>query len=396
MALLIRGGTVFSPNSLGPRDVLIAGSRLEAATEPGTLVLGGFDVETLDARGKFVLPGFIDPHVHILGGGGEGGPATRAPEVSIEDLVAGGITTVIGCLGTDGVTRHLSSLLAKARALEIEGISTHCFCGSYEIPVRTITGSVRSDLVLIDKIIGAGEIALSDHRSSQPTFEEFARLAAECRVGGMLGGKAGILHVHLGEGSRGLEFLRRLLRETEIPAGQVVPTHCNRNRRLLLEAIDYIHSGGSIDLTTGTDPEQESDTDLSVETSLRLLRDKGAPLERITISSDGNGSMPRFDTRGALVGLAVASPRTLLKTFRSLVRRGIVNLEEAARLFSLNPAGIYKLPRKGALEPGRDADLLLFDRDLRLTEVIAGGRVLLADGRLRVTSTFGNREESQP
>lgn len=394
MALLIRGGTVFSPASLGARDLLIAGGRLEAAAEPGTLVLAGFDVETLDARGKFVLPGFIDPHVHILGGGGEGGPATRAPEVSIEDLVAGGITTVIGCLGTDGVTRHMSSLLAKARALEIEGISTYCYGGSYEIPVRTITGSVRSDLVLIDKIVGAGEIALSDHRSSQPTFEEFARLAADCRVGGMLGGKAGILHVHLGEGLRGLEFLRRLLRETEIPAGQVVPTHCNRNRRLLLEAIDYVLSGGSIDLTAGTDPEQESDADLSVETSLRLLQDKGAPLERVTVSSDGNGSLPRFDAGGALVGLAVASPRTLLKTFRSLVKRGIVNMEQAARLFSLNPAGIYQLPRKGSLEPGRDADLLLFDHDLRLTEVVAGGRVLLTGGRLRVQSTFGNRAES--
>jgi beta-aspartyl-dipeptidase (metallo-type) len=298
MALLIRGGSIYAPRPLGDHDLLIAGGRIEAVADPGAIALKGVEFETIDARGKTILPGFIDPHVHILGGGGEGGPGTRAPEIRVEAIVESGITTVIGCLGTDSVTRHMNSLVAKARALEIEGISTFCFCGSYEIPVRTITGSVRGDLVLIDKIIGAGEIALSDHRSSQPTFDEFARLAAECRVGGMLGGKAGILHVHLGDGPRGLDFLRRLIRETEIPAAQVVPTHCNRNRRLLHEAVDWVLAGGFMDVTAGTDPDKETDSDVSVESALRLLLEKGGPLDRVTVSSDGNGSLPVFDAAG--------------------------------------------------------------------------------------------------
>ncbi len=191
MALLIRGGTVFAPRPLGVRDLFIAGGRIEAIAEPGTIETRGLDVQVIEAEGKSVLPGLIDPHVHILGGGGEGGPATRAPEIVVEDIAGSGVTTVIGCLGTDGITRHMTSLLAKARALESEGISTWLFAGSYELPVKTITGSVRSDLVLIDKIVGAGEIALSDHRSSQPTFDDIAKLAAECRVGGMLGGEGG-------------------------------------------------------------------------------------------------------------------------------------------------------------------------------------------------------------
>ena len=145
----------------------------------------------------------------------------------------------------------MTALLAKARALEVEGISTYLFTGSYEVPVQTITGSVRSDLVLIEKVVGAGEIAMSDHRSSQPTFEEIARLAAECRVGGLLGGKAGILHLHLGGGARGLQYLGRLMKETEIPPSQVVPTHVNRNRRLLEEAIDHVLAGGFADFTAG-------------------------------------------------------------------------------------------------------------------------------------------------
>ena len=170
MIILIRSGLLHAPRPLGPKDILIAGGRIEAVAEPGAIEVRGSDVEVIEAREKYLLPGLIDSHVHILGGGGEGGPATRAPEIAIEDIVSSGVTTLIGCLGTDGITRHMSSLLAKARALEIEGVTTFIFSGSYDIPVKTITGSVRSDLVLIDKVVGAGEIALSDHRSAQPTF----------------------------------------------------------------------------------------------------------------------------------------------------------------------------------------------------------------------------------
>lgn len=390
MAFLIRGGTVYAPRALGRRDILIAGTKIEAVAPPGSIRGSGFEIVEIEAEGLSVLPGLVDPHVHILGGGGEGGPATRAPEIAVEAVAAAGITTIIGCLGTDGITRHMTSLLAKARALEIEGLSCFLLSGSYEIPVRTLTGSVRSDLVLIEKIVGAGEIAVSDHRSSQPTFEEIARLAAECRVGGLLGGKAGILVLHLGDGPRGLEFLRRLRAETEIPAGQVVPTHCNRSRRLLEEALENVRAGGLMDLTAGVAPEEESDEDVSVETAVRLCLERSLPLERVTVSSDGNGSLPAFDKEGRLTGLRVASPRTLLRKLRSLVRRGILGLEQAAGLFASNPAAIYKLAGKGLLEPGADADILVLDGDLRPYHLLAEGRPLLAGGRLRARSTFAD------
>ncbi|MGA2587903.1 MAG: beta-aspartyl-peptidase [Candidatus Aminicenantales bacterium] len=388
MIILVRSGLLHAPRPLGPKDVLIAGGRIEAVAEPGAIKVQGFDIEVIEARGKCLLPGLIDSHVHILGGGGEGGPATRAPEIAIEDIVASGVTTLIGCLGTDGITRHMSSLLAKARALEIEGVTTFIFSGSYEIPVKTITGSVRSDLVLIDKVVGAGEIALSDHRSAQPTFEEIARLAAECRVGGMLGGKAGVLHLHLGDGARGLEYLFRLMKETEIPASQVIPTHVNRNRRLLEEALEYLLAGGYVDLTAGVDPEDESDSGVSVETAVRLCLDKKAPLDRVTVTSDGNGSLPKFDGRGHLLGLTIAAQKTLFEKFRSLVRRNILSLEQAASLFATNPARFYKLEQKGEIAPGKDADLVLLDRDLNLTDVIAKGRIMMRDGKLLARRTF--------
>jgi beta-aspartyl-dipeptidase (metallo-type) len=387
MMTLIRGGQVFAPEPLGPKDVLLAGGLIEAVAAPGSLRMDGVETEIIDATGKSITPGLIDPHVHILGGGGEGGPTTRAPEIRIEDIVASGVTTVIGCLGTDGITRHMTSLLAKARALEAEGVSTFLHAGSYEVPVQTLTGSIRSDLVVVDKVVGAGEIAVSDHRSSQPTFDEIARLAAECRVGGLLGGKAGVLHLHLGDGRRGLELLFRLIRDTEIPVTQVIPTHISRNRPLFEQGLEWVAAGGAIDITVGPEP-APADPDVAFEEVLAAFERRGLPLTRITASSDSNGSMPVFDAAGRLVRLTIATESDLLRKLGETVRRGLLPLESALRIFSTNAADLYKLGRKGRIEPGRDADLLILDGAIGLVDVFARGRRMMAAGKVLAKGTF--------
>jgi beta-aspartyl-dipeptidase (metallo-type) len=387
MITLIRDGEVFGPEPLGRKDVLVAAGVIAAVADPGRIRVEGLESEVVNASGKRVIPGLIDPHVHILGGGGEGGPATRAPEVRVEDIVASGVTTVIGCLGTDGLTRHMTSLLAKARALEIEGVSSFIYSGSYDVPVRTLTGSVRSDLILIDKVIGAGEIAVSDHRSSQPTFDEIARLAAECRVGGMLGGKAGVLHLHLGDGKRRLEFLFRLIRETEIPASQVIPTHITRNPQLFEQGLEWAAAGGSIDMTVGPDPAPD-DPEVRLEDAIAGFRGTGLPFTRMMASSDSNGSMPVFDEGGRLVRLAIATEQDLFRKFKDILRRELLPVETAVRVFSTNAADFYKLGKKGRIEVGRDADLIVLDADLGLSEVIARGKRMIAGGRLLARGTF--------
>lgn len=396
MIRILRGGDVYAPDPLGPRDVVLAGSAIAALAPPGQVQVSGLAVEEHDFSGKFLVPGFIDSHVHILGGGGEGGPATRAPEIFLDDIITSGVTSLIGCLGTDGITRHMSSLLAKANGLEREGITTYIFTGSYEIPVQTLTGSVRRDLVLIDKVLGAGEIAVSDHRSAQPSFAEFARLAAECRVGGMLGGKPGILHCHLGDGPRGLDYLFRLVEETEIPISQVIPTHINRNTELLDQGIEFVRRGGHIDVTADLDPDPPKGGHLSVADAFRRCQESGAPLSHVTISSDSNGSMPVFDDQGRLTGLTIATQKSLLVNFRHLIRENIASVPEALSLFTKNPAAYYKMGLKGEISPGRDADLLTFDEDWQLQDVIAGGRLMMSDRDLLARGTFATagREET--
>jgi beta-aspartyl-dipeptidase (metallo-type) len=388
MITLLRQGNVFAPGPLGKKDILVLENKIVAIAEPGKIKIEGLEVQTIDASEKIVIPGFIDSHVHILGGGGEGGPATRAPEITVEDIISSGVTTVIGCLGTDGVTRHVESLLAKARGLEEEGLTAYIFSGSYEIPVKTITGSIRSDLVLIDKVIGAGEIAISDHRSSQPTFEEIAKLAAECRVGGMLGGKAGVLHLHLGDGQHRLELLFKLIRETEIPPLQVIPTHVNRDPQLLEEAIEFVLAGGYMDITASIPADPQDKKSVPLEEAILRCLEKQIPLERITVSSDSNGSIPLFDDQGKFLGLTIATQKDLLEKFRLLVKKDILSLEDSLRLFSTNSAHFYKFDQKGELQTGKDADLLLLDKDYNLTDSFALGRRMLAEGKLIARGTF--------
>ncbi len=394
MITLIHNGNVFAPESLGKRDILIAGDKIEAISQPGKIKIDGLECLIIEASERIITPGFIDSHVHILGGGGEGGAATRAPEIKVEDIISSGVSTVIGCLGTDGTTRHMESLLAKAKALDKEGITSYIFSGSYQIPVVTITGSIRSDLILIEKVIGAGEIAISDHRSSQPTFEELARLAADCRVGGMLGGKAGILHLHVGDGSRRLEMIFRLIKETEIPPTQVIPTHVNRNPQLFEEAIVFILQGGYVDLTAGIDPEPEDEKEISIASAIRLCLEKKASLDHITVSSDSNGSLPVFDQKGNLIGLTIGTQKSLLSNFRFLIRNKILSLEEALKIFTTNPALFYKLEDKGKISPGKDADFLLFDKDYNITDFFIRGRRMIAEGKLIGKGTFSSNHEA--
>ncbi len=385
--LLLRNPDILGPDPRGRADILVAGGRIERIA-PGLSLPAGLG-EVVDAGAYLAVPGFIDCHVHILGGGGEGGYATRTPELRLSDAARGGVTTVVGCLGTDGVTRSLPALLAKARGLAEEGISTFIYSGHYSVPLQAMTGSIERDLLLIDKVIGAGEVAISDHRSTQPTFDELARVASETRRGGILSGKAGVVNVHVGDGPRGLALLRRLVEETEIPPAQFLPTHMNRNPALFDEAIAWVKAGGLADFTTSTVPAYIEEGEVKAALALRRMIDAGAPVANLTFSSDGQGSLPRFDREGRLVGLDVGLVTSLFAAVREAVREYGVPLETALSLVTSNPARLLKLAGKGRLADGADADVVLLDpATLAVSGVIARGRWLMRDGEVLARGTF--------
>ena len=392
---LIEGVEVYAPEPLGKKNVLIADGVI-ACIEGESVDLGRLEVEVLNGKGKFLVPGFIDGHVHILGGGGEGGYASRTPEIMLSDLTGAGVTTVVGCLGTDGTTRSMASLLAKARGLEAEGITAFIYTGSYQVPVKTLTGSVQDDLILIDRVLGVGEIALSDHRSSQPTFDELVRIAASARVGGMLSGKAGVVNIHIGDGDRMLTMIERIIAETEIPASHFVPTHINRNPRLIQAGIAYARQDGGrgryIDLTTSGIWENPDSSSGAV---LRLLLQAGVSINSISFSSDGQGSLPVFNAAGDYAGQGVGKVDTLFGEVKRAVRDCGVPLQEAIKAITSTPAAYLKLPGKGCIRVGADADLVLLDPDLGIDAVLARGQFMVRDHELRRLGTFEKGKPAQ-
>ena len=392
MVTIIRKANVYQPEAAGVKDILILGDRIAAVGENLTAQFGGsVEVEEIQGEGLVAVPGFIDSHEHILGGGGEGGFHTRTPEASLGDLIRNGITTVVGCIGTDGIGRDMTALLAKAHALENEGVTTYAYTGSYQVPVRTLTGSLMQDIMMLDKVIGVGEVAVSDHRSSQPTFEEFVRIASDARVAGMLSGKAGIVNVHLGDSPRKLDLIWRVIRETEIPASQFLPTHVNRNEGLFEECLDFAGEGGTIDFTGNEDIDywETICDEVRVCKGIRRLLEKGISSDRFTISSDGQGSMPVFGKDGQFQGIGIGKASCLLKEVRECVRKEGIPLETAIKGITSNPASVLKLSSKGHIGPGFDADICLLSEDtLELKTVIAKGRIMVKDGKQQVFGTF--------
>ena len=387
MLLLIKNAETFCPERRGRCDILIGAGRILRMEEQ--IRIPRKYCEVIDARALLAVPGFVDGHVHFAGAGGEGGYAMRTPELRLGDAILGGVTTVVGCLGTDGTTRTMAGLLAKARALDEQGISTFLFTGHYGVPPRTLTGGIEEDLVFIDKIIGVGEVAISDHRSAQPTFEELTRITAQARRGGILSGKAGVVNVHVGDGSRGLTLIRRIWQETEIPAHQLLPTHINRNPTLFAEGIAYAKAGGLVDFTTSTLPVYLEQGEVPCGQALRRMLEAGVDPGHITFSSDAQGSLPNFDAAGRVTSVDVGRVTSLFARVREAVAGEQIPLETALRVVTSNPARILSLRQKGRLAPGLDADLVLLDPDdLGIHTVIAKGSLLMKAHRPLVAGAF--------
>lgn len=394
--LLIRNADVYAPGPLGLRTLLVGGGKVlwmgEGAQLPELPAALRATCETLDLEGRRLVPGLVDAHVHVTGGGGEAGFRTRVPPVPLTKFTKAGVTTVVGLLGTDDVARGPRGLLAAVYALREEGLNAYAYAGGYHVPPQTITGSVRGDLVFLEPLLGIGEVAISDHRSSQPTLDEILRLAADAHVAGLMTGKAGVLHLHLGDGPRGLDLVRRALETSELPARVFHPTHVNRRRALFEEAVDLARRQGcTIDVTAF--PVEEGEDAWSAADALRRYLAAGGPPGRITISSDAGGCLPCFDADGRVCHMDVGASGALLETLADLVAGGL-RLEEALPAFTSNPARLLRLAGKGVIETGADADFVALDATGAADTVIIRGSVHVRGGQAVRRGTFEGTQES--
>ncbi|MDX1403128.1 MAG: beta-aspartyl-peptidase [Woeseiaceae bacterium] len=391
MLKLLKNARVFAPEDLGVGHLLVGGGRFVAVTDKLQEASAAHAAE-FDLEGRRVIPGFIDGHAHVTGGGGESGFSSRVPPVPLGQFTRAGITTVVGLLGTDDTTRDTKSLLAQTRALRDEGLGAWCYTGGYHVPPVTLTGSVRDDIVYLDPVIGVGELALSDHRSSQPTRDELLRIASDAHVAGMISGKAGIVHLHLGDGERGLDLVRQALDLTELPARVFNPTHVNRRKALFEEAVELARRGSTIDITAF--PVAEGEDAWPAEAALLKYLESGAPASRVTISSDGGGCLPVFTEQGEILHWDVGQPASLMATLKALLEQG-AELEQVLPAFTSNVADILRLHDRGRIREGDAADLIVLDDNDTISGVMIAGIWHVQDGSQQVFGQFENPTDTQ-
>ena len=390
--VLLRNADVFAPEALGRRDLLVGGGKILWIGAPGTDVLPeAIDGQVLDLDGRRLVPGFIDGHVHVTGGGGEAGFADPRAAGAAVALHPG--------------RRHHRDRRARHRrhhALDRANWWQRCmacatrasrawgYTGGYHLPPATLTGSVRGDIAFIDCLIGVGELAISDHRSSQPTLDELLRLASEAHVGGLMTGKAGIVHLHLGDGPRGLELVRQALDASELPARVFNPTHVNRRRALFEEALALARRGCTIDITAF--PVDEGEDAWPADEALLRYLDSGAPPERVTISSDGGGCLPASTTRAACCSMDVGAPGVAGANPEGAAGAGRSRWSACCRPSPATWRACCALRARAVIAAGADADLVVLDEDSDVSEVMMAGRWFVRDGQARGARDLRGRE----
>ena len=377
--LLIKNTNLYSPQSLGKKDILISNGKIVAIDDE--IVNHSVFSKVWDAKGAITTPGFIDQHIHVIGAGGKHGFASMTPQLHLGDLINCGTTTVVGLLGTDGSTRSIKTLFSKTQALNQEGITAYMYTGYYGLDKVYLMNSLQEDMIYIDSVIGC-KIAISDIRSSYPSALELLRLLRNVRVGGMLAGKKGILHLHLGALSSKMDLLFEIIENYEFPIEHISPTHVGRTKELFDQAITFAKMGGMIDITTGaskyTDPYK----------SVLYALDNNVSIDNITFSSDGNAGLDKLDKNNNLVGFKSAPFDKNFEEVINLHKLGGVPLEDALKLITSNPAKNLGLKNKGEVNVNSDADLCFLNSDLKLNTVIANGKFMMQDGDLVVKGSF--------
>ncbi|TFH16735.1 beta-aspartyl-peptidase [Candidatus Bathyarchaeota archaeon] len=380
MFKLIKNGTLYAPEELGAKDILIHGEKI-IKTDDRIKPPNGFDCETIDASGKIIYPGFIDGHVHLIGADDGQGPMGRTSDIAWKDIVESGTTTVVGCLGSSRFVRSLHSLYIKTLELDMMGLSTYMYTGSFVIPPPTLTGEIRKDIYLIPKVIGL-KTAISDATTNHHTWRDLAAITSEVLYGADIANKHAVTHVHVGKQKTRMDRIFELIENTGINPAQVIPTHINRrDPDVITQAVEYTKMGGIVDLSSLMRKEEGTLTGLKPDLAVKRMLDEGAVLENMTMSSDGNVPQPICDENRKQIGRYIAPLDLNRREVRDIANNGVCSFSDALKIMTTNPAKALGI-KKGRVAEGYDADLVIANdiQNMRVEQVFSRGNLLVRDG----------------
>jgi dihydropyrimidinase len=410
--LLIRGGIVVTPEEVGERDVAVQDGRIVAVAWPGTLPAEA--VRVIDASGKIVLPGGIEPHAHISipvpeRWAGRPEVMTQPPEAASRAAAFGGVTTVIDFAGNlnppPGVDASQESIMrvVEERRNVFRGHSYIDFAFHYILAGQVVPQVIGQIGEAVQEGVASFKIFTTFPGLRVPYGHLWAIFDEVARRGGIMAvhaedddivtymedklsreGRDQSYHLHLVHNnlSEDLAFRKiiRLARHTE--AGiYFVHTTAKEGVAAIAEARDqrlpvYGEALHNYLQFTCEDYKKPDGTAIHTYPAIKFADDRDAlqaglingdlcttATDEYTTHKDVKLS---GDTIHTVCGGHNGIETRLPVAFTKFVSQRGISLQRFAAITSTNAAKILGLyPQKGAIAPGSDADLVLIDPHLR-------------------------------
>jgi dihydropyrimidinase len=408
--VVLRGGTVVTATGSTVADVAVRGGSIEAVEADLSALADGGSVEVVDATGLLVLPGVVDVHTHTR-------VATDAePDRFFQDSVAaafGGTTTFLAFNnpGTGSSPAAERSLLAGLR--EWRAATERDSAVDYGVSLA-ISGNMDDPIAELPAMVDEGVATAKAFMVFDFRLDE-RRIYEAMRV---LGARGGMLQVHcedpvlidtavadaLARGDTGPQFhaSTRSTEAEEVATHRVmafaraadVPVHVvHLSSRAALDHVREAKARG-VRAQAETCPHYLALTDARYASSdlasvaecvisppLRPAADQDALWSGLAdgsldlIATDHVPDRMAVEKAEAVRGVSfdkVSNGAPGIETLLAIaysegVAKGRITVERMVELLSTAPARLFGLQRKGSIEVGRDADIVLFDPAARRT-----------------------------
>jgi len=341
-------------------------------------------VNLINVEGALIAPGFVDTHIHGVGGyGTEDENADAILEMS--KLLAGwGVTAFNPTLYPSEpermlqVIKNISSAIGREEGARIMGLHLEGpFISPHRLGVQKPETVQPVDINLMEKLweASSGKIV---NMTVAPELKNMRELALFCIKKGIIlqaghtnadyenmkeGMQVGILHsTHM------FNAMRRLDHRNPNAVGAIL-IHPEMSCEIIADGF-HVHP----DLFKLLLRNKTIDNIVLVTDGLKPTEQKEGPFIANNEEVYFNGGIFYRKADDVIAG----SSLTMIRGIKNLVTAGF-SLEDAVKTASTNPAQIMKYNNQGAIIPGRFADITVFNNEYKIRLVMIGGKIIYGE-----------------